>query len=204
MSKKPTVFVVDDDELARESVAALVKSMGLSCLAFASAEQFLQEVDLCSPGCVVVDVRMPGLSGLRLQERLVREGVTLPIIVVSGYANTRTVVQSLRRGAITFLDKPCNNHELHNAIEDALIHDRDLREAAARQREIADRLASLTPEERQVMELIVMGQPNKAIAMKLQLSVRTIESRRRKVFDKTRTNSVAEIVRLVSQATDRD
>jgi len=191
------VFIIDDDELARRSVSALVRSMGHVCEAYPSAEQFLTSAEFSFPGCIVADVRLPGMSGLELQEKLLNQGCKLPIIMISAFASTRATVQAVQKGAITVLDKPCNDHELYNAIREALVFDQQLRDLSAAKDAIKYRLSTLTPNERDVLELLMAGSSNKQIAKELDISIRTVESRRQKVFEKMQARSVAELVRLV-------
>jgi FixJ family two-component response regulator len=196
MTYEPTVFVVDDDERARKSVCALVRSLGLRAEAFSSAEEFLAGYAPGCPGCLVTDVRMTGMSGLDLQDRLIAEGIRLPVIMLTAYPRTRSTVRAIQAGAMTLLEKPYDEDELWDAIRKALAQDAAGRAEARRRREIQDRAALLTPAERDVLNLIVQGKPNKVIAKQLSMSIRTIESRRHEVFTKMGVESVAELVRL--------
>lgn len=200
MERGPIVFVVDDDEQARMSVCALVQSMGLRAEAFSSGEEFLDSYRESGPGCLVVDVRMLGMSGLELQEELNRRRVLLPVIVLTAYARTPMTVRAIKAGAVTLLEKPCADDDLWDAIRKALAHDATRRSEHERRQEIRACAGRLTPAERQVMTMIVQGKPNKAIARQLDVSVRTVENRRREVFKKMRAESVAELVRLVIEA----
>ncbi len=200
MERGPTVYVVDDDEQARNSVCALVQSMGLRAEAFASGEDFLAHDHTAGPGCLVVDVRMLGMSGLELQEELNRRSVLLPVIVLTAYARTPLTVRAIKAGAVTLLEKPYEEDDLWNAIRRALAQDSARRSEHERRREIRRRAEELTPAERRVMEMIVQGKPNKSIARQLDVSVRTVENRRREVFRKMQADSVAELVRIVIEA----
>jgi len=200
MEREPIVFVVDDDEQARTSVCALVQSMGLRAEAFSSGEEFLDSYRETGPGCLVVDVRMLGMSGLELQEELLRRNVLLPVIVLTAYARTPTTVRAIKAGALALIEKPYSDDDLWDAIRKALAHDAVRRSEHERRREIRDRAGRLTPAERRVMQMIVQGRPNKAIAGELDVSVRTVENRRREVFKKMHADSVAELVRLVIDA----
>jgi two-component system, LuxR family, response regulator FixJ len=196
MEFEPVVFVVDDDEKARKSVCALVRSLGLKAEAFSSAEEFLaREVSTC-PGCIVTDIRMIGMSGLDLQDRLNELGVRLPVIVLTAYPRTRSTVRAMKAGAVTLLEKPYDEEELWDAIRRALAQEAAGRAEAQRRRDIQARAALLTPAERHVMDLMVQGKPNKVIAKQLDLSIRTVEGRRHEVFAKMKVQSVAELVRL--------
>jgi two-component system, LuxR family, response regulator FixJ len=196
MGFEPAVFVVDDDERARKSVCALVRSLGLRAEAFSSAEEFLARYTPGCPGCLVTDIRMLGMSGLDLQERLVEQGIRLPVIVLTAFPRTRSTVRAIKAGAVTLLEKPYDEEELWDAIRKALAQEATTRAEAQRRCEIQKRASLLTPAERAVMNLIVQGKPNKIIAKQLTMSTRTIESRRHEVFAKMGVESVAELVRL--------
>ena len=200
MATDPTVFVVDDDEDARDSVCVLVRSMGIPAEPFASAEEFLAGYVKGRPGCLVTDVRMLGMSGIELQEELIQRNISLPVIVLTAYARTRVTVRVMAAGAVTLLEKPYDEDELWDAIRKALARDAQRWEGVQRQREVRSRVDQLTPGERAVMDLIVQGQPNKTIARKLEISVRAVENRRSAIFTKMQADSVAELVRLVIDA----
>jgi FixJ family two-component response regulator len=197
MSSEPTVFVVDDDEDARDSVCVLVRSMGIRAEPFASAEEFLACYVEGRPGCLVTDVRMLGMSGIELQEKLIERNIAIPVIMLTAYARTPVTVRAMAAGAVTLLEKPYAEEELWDAIRKALARDGQRREDVQRQREIRLRVDQLTPGERAVMDLIVQGQPNKMIARKLGISVRAVENRRSAVFAKMQADSVADLVHLV-------
>ncbi len=200
MPSEPTVFVVDDDELIRKSVCALARSMGIRSESFCSAEEFLDQDLEARPGCVVTDVRMLGMSGLDLQEELCERAVPLPVIIMTAYAETRTTVRALRGGALTLLEKPFEDNELWDAIRGALAKDAAHRVTNEHRREVRHRVERLTPTQRKVMDLIVAGKSNKWIAKELDVGVRTVESRRREVFDRMKAESVADLVRLAIEA----
>lgn len=195
-----TVFIVDDDEQARSSVCALVRSLGKECRAFASAEEFLQFYQVGMPGCVVTDLRLSGKTGVELQEELLQRGGRIPVIVLTGFARTPVTVRVMRNGAVTLLDKPYRDDELAQAIDLALHKDAEQREKLRRVGEIRQRMQALTPSENQVLRMIVDGTPNKTIALRLDVSERTVESRRHEIFAKLQANSVAELVRLVIES----
>ncbi|OUT58788.1 MAG: hypothetical protein CBB71_11960 [Rhodopirellula sp. TMED11] len=195
-----TIFVVDDDQRARESVCALVTSMGLAARAYPSAEAFLQDYNIDLPGCLVTDVRMLGMSGLELQARLEEMGAMLPVIILTAYATTPVTVEAIQRGAITMLDKPYVEDDLWNAIRRALSTDASERVAETRRREIRHRIDELTPSERAVLSFVVQGKPNKVIANRLDVSVRTVENRRSEIYNKLQAGSVVELVRMVIEA----
>jgi two-component system response regulator FixJ len=200
MQYEPTVFVVDDDSEAREAVCALVRSLGVRAESFASAEEFLDLYVEERPGCLVTDVRMLGMSGLELQEELKRRDILLPVVVLTAYAKTPLTVRAIKAGAVTVLEKPCEDDDLWDAIRKALAEDAAARADHDTRQDIRNRIAELSPEERQVMDMMVQGKPNKIISGQLDIAVRTVEKRRRAVFNKTSTDSVAELVRLVINA----
>jgi FixJ family two-component response regulator len=204
MSTEPTVFVIDDDEQARRSVCALIRSMGLAAEPFASAEQFLDEYVDADPGCLVTDVRMLGMSGLELQEELRRRNIMLPVVVLTAFARTATTVRAVKAGAVTVLDKPYQDDDLWDAIRKALAQDAADRAKHRRRYDLRHRIEQLTPAQRKVMDLIVAGNANKIIAGELDVSVRTVENRRREIFEKTGAGSVAELVRMAIDAGIRE
>ena len=201
MQDDPTVFIIDDNEAARKSVAMLVEPMGVKAESYASAEEFLGEVTLGRRGCVVTDVRMPGISGLELQERLADRGIKLPVVVISAYANVPMGVRAMKSGAVTVLEKPCRDEELWDAIREALALDAERSQRATKQREVKQRLASLSQKERDVMDLLLAGQAHKQIARKLDVSERTVEGRRKQLLEKTKAKTLVELAWLVAEAT---
>lgn len=200
MVSEPIVFVVDDDQGARASVCALVQSMGLTAESFSSAEQFLEFYKGDHLGCVVTDVRMLGMSGLELQERLNEMGSILPVVVLTAYATTSLAVRAMKSGAVTMLDKPYHEDELWNAIRKALSLDANRRVAQEHSLELRKRLDTLTDSERIVLDHVVSGKANKVIARRLDVSIRTVENRRRDIFKKMQAESAVELVRLVIEA----
>lgn len=194
------VFVVDDDDASREAVALLVEEMGVQAESFASAEEFLEKYAGRRPACLVTDVRMLQMSGLELQEELERRGQAMATIVLTAYADTPVTVRAIKNGAITLLEKPCRDLELWDAIRAGLAEDRDNFQRDQQRQELIQRVASLSPAEREVLDLIVAGEPNKAIATKLDVSVRTVEVRRQSLYAKMQADSVAELVRMVMEA----
>lgn len=200
MSNSPIVYIVDDDDDSREAVEMLLAEMKVDFQAFASAEAFLESYAGRRPGCLVTDVRMLQMSGLELQEELQRREIGISVVVITGYADTPVVVRAIKNGAVTLLEKPCRNHELWDAIRAGLAQDAENFQREQRIQELQSRLDLLTPAEREVLDLIVTGVPNKAIAAKLDISVRTVEVRRQHVFAKLKADSVAELVQLVVEA----
>jgi len=196
MPSEPTVFVVDDDPAVRDSLRWLLQSVDLAVETFATGEEFLRAYDPARPGCLVLDVRMPGMSGLRLQDELAAHGITLPIIILTGYAEVQTAVRAMKTGAFDFIEKPYSDEQLLDRIHHAIETDRRGREADGLRAEVAARFALLTPREREVMELVTAGKANKVIAAELGLSPKTVEVHRAAVMDKMGADSVAKLVRL--------
>lgn len=199
MSSEPTVFVVDDDSEVRETLKWLVESVGLKIETFASAQDFLNAYDPNRPGCLVTDVRMPGMSGIELQAKLMAEEVTLPIIIVSGYADVPTAVRSMKGGAIDFVEKPFNEQMMLERIQLSILEDARLRQKRAQGERARARLNSLTPRERQVMDLVIMGKSNKQIARELDISPKTVEVHRSNVMAKMKAQSLAELVTIAGR-----
>ena len=200
---EPVVFVVDDDEAVRASIAMLLESVSLKTETFASAREFLQAWAGDRPGCVVLDLRMPGLSGLELQERLLALGSRLPIIFVSGHGDVPDAVAAMRAGAVDFLRKPFRDQDLLDRIQKALELDAQRRSEAVDVERIRGRLARLTQREREVLDRVVEGLPNKTIAQKLGVSERTVEIHRSRAMAKMEAGSLAELVKLVLRAGPR-
>lgn len=197
MESNPVVFVVDDDPAARNSVAALIQSRGLPVQTYASAEEFLNAYQANQRGCLIVDVRMTGMSGLDLQEQLKARGHNLPVIVITGFADVPMAVRAMRAGAVTFLEKPCGEQEIWDAIQTALDQEARNNELRQHREEIEQRYASLTPAEVQVLDKMMAGAPNKTIAGDLDLGLRTVELRRATIMKKMNASSLAHLVRLV-------
>ena len=194
----PTVFVVDDNASVRKSLQALVAATGLAVETYASAAEFLAAYDPKRAGCLVLDVRLRGESGLDLQDELRRREVTLPVIVMTGYADVPTSVRAFKSGAVDFLRKPVPPQKLLAQIREAVEVDRRARNAAAERATVADRIAQLTPRERQVMELLAVGRSSREIATALGLSVRTVEGHRREVLRKMEADSAVQLARAIS------
>jgi FixJ family two-component response regulator len=197
MFRNRTVFVIDDDENLRLSVCALATSLGCHSHGFGSAEEFLASESLAQRGVAVVDLRMPGLNGLELQDELARRKSHLPVIILTAYARTPLTVRAIQAGAVTMIDKPYHDDDLWDAIRTAFAKEEAAWTDKRRQQAICDRLATLTPEERRVADLIVAGNPNKLIAHKLGIALRTAEKRRQAVLAKMKAESLAELVRLL-------
>ncbi len=196
MDSEPTVFIIDDDPAVRQALAALMRSMRLRVESYESARHFLDAYDPSRPGCLLLDVRMPGISGLSLLEQFQRDEMPLPAIVMSAYGDVPMVVRAMKAGALNFLEKPCRDQHLWEAIQEALRWDAVRRQANAARAKALDRLQRLTAGEHDVLALLVEGKSNKAIAEALSLSVRTIEVRRAKLMKKMKADSLAELIRL--------
>ena len=192
----PTVFVVDDDAAVRKAVSRLLRSAGLAVAVFASPREFLAQYDPATPGCLVLDVAMPGFSGLQLQTALGEKGSILPIIFLTGHGDVSKSVQAMKGGAFDFLTKPVNAKNLLPAIHAAIEKDAVARQEQARLSEICARLDTLTPREREVLEHVVAGQLNKQIADDLGITEATVKMHRARVMAKMKVQSVAELVRL--------
>jgi FixJ family two-component response regulator len=192
----PTIYVVDDDDGMRQALHALLRSVGYNALLFSRPRDFLAHYTSDAPGCLLLDIRMPEMSGLELQEHLNRIGSTLPVIFLTGHGDVPMAVQAMKEGALEFIQKPFRNQELLSRVNHALQQDTENRATAARQSEVLQRLATLTPRERQVMDLIVEGTANKVIAIDLGLSERTVEIHRAKVMEKMLARSLAHLVKL--------
>ncbi len=196
-ARVPTVFIVDDDEAVRNSLRLLVRSVGLPAVTANSAQDFLATYDPADPGCLILDVRMPGLSGIELQQQLNLRGAVIPVIFITGHGDIPMAVEAMRQGAFDFLQKPFRDQELIDRIQRALEKDRTNRAALLEQGRIKARRDSLTPREREVLELVTSGKPNKVMAADLGLSQRTVEIHRARVMEKMGATSLAQLVRMV-------
>ena len=199
----PMVFIVDDDAAVRSSLRLLVKSVGLSAAVFTSAQEFLSSYDTRQPGCLVLDVRMPGMSGLELQQQLNLRGAVIPVIFITGHGDIPMAVEAMQHGAFDFLQKPFRDQELIDRIQRALEKDRENRAALGQRARIRERLDSLTPREREVLALVTSGKANKVMAADLGLSQRTVEIHRAHVMEKMAASSIAQLVRMVLDLEER-
>jgi two-component system response regulator FixJ len=200
MTAEATVFVVDDNVGVRKSLRALLESAGLAVETYASGEEFLAAYDPERPGCLVLDVRLRHGSGLDLQDELRRRKAMLPIIVLTGHGNVPTSVRALKAGAVDFLQKPAAPKLLLERIRTAIDSDRQARSVTTERAVVLERLAHLTPREREVMELLIAGKTSKEIAVVMNVSVRTVEGHRRMVLSKMHVSSAAQLVRTVLSA----
>jgi len=190
----PMVFVVDDDPAIRKLVAALAQSVQLHVEAFENASQFSERIGPDAAGCLLLDIRMPNLSGLELQKDLQVRGYHLPIIVITGYSDVSVAVQALKAGAFDYIEKPFQNQAMLDVIQAALRHDLENRRWQRRQKQVLARMAELTPGERDVLDRMVAGKGYKAIANELNLSYKTIEARRGKIMKKMKVEGLPELM----------
>jgi FixJ family two-component response regulator len=195
-SDEQTVFVVDDDAAVRDSLSWLIKSVGLKVETFGSAHEFLEKLNPRRQGVVVLDVRMPGMSGLELQEKLVSDSITLPVIIVTGHGDVPMAVRAVKSGAFDFIEKPFNDQVLLDRIQQAMKRQVETRKVEEQRADVAGRLNTLTPREKEVLEMVVSGNPNKVIAAQLGISCRTVEIHRGRVMEKMRASSLSELVRM--------
>ena len=192
----PIVYVIDDDDGMRKALSLLLSTVGYKTLVFASPTDFLAHFDPDTHGCLVLDIRMPGMSGLELQQHLNRTGSMLPVIFITGHGDVPMAVQAMKEGAFEFIQKPFRDQDLLDRINHALQQDAESRNNLARSADVVRRLETLTPRERQVMGMVVDGSANKVIAIDLNLSERTVEIHRSKVMEKMGARSVAHLVKL--------
>ncbi len=200
--RTPTVFVVDDDEAVRSALRLLLKSVGLATTALPNAQAFLDSYDSQQPGCLVLDVRMPGMSGLELQEQLNVRGAILPVIFMTGHGDIPMAVEAIQQGAFDFLQKPFRDQDLIDRIQRALTKDKADRAELNERTRIRERMEALTPREREVLALVTSGKPNKVMAADLGVSQRTVEIHRARVMEKMGAASLAQLVRMVMDLDD--
>ena len=198
-AETPTVYVVDDDASLRKALGRALKTVGLNVKAFGSAQEFLDQGPLDGPGCLVVDVQMPGRSGPELQAELNARGIRTPIIFLTGHGDISMTVKAFKDGAVDFLTKPFKAATLLGAIREAIQKDERFRASRSEKAEIHRRLETLTVRERQVLDLVVNGLSNKQIAAELGAAERTVKVHRSRVLEKMQVTSVAELVRLVER-----
>jgi FixJ family two-component response regulator len=197
--EKPLIYLVDDDEAVRDALGMLFRSIGLDHAAYASALDFLQHYDPARHSCLVADIRMPGLSGLELQQRLNEQHMEIPIIFITGHGDVPMAVTAMKSGAADFIQKPFRDQDLIDRIHKALAADGERRKGRAEEDSIRARIALLTPRENEVMQRVVRGQANKVIAMDLGVSQRTVELHRARVMRKLKMRSVAELVHAIDR-----
>jgi two-component system, LuxR family, response regulator FixJ len=198
----PVIHVIDDDDAARESLEFLIRSANLSVTAYDSATAFLRALPQIPYGCIITDVRMPGLSGIELLRHLKDAGIKLPVIVVTGHGDVPIAVEAMKLGAVDFFEKPFDGDKMVAAVQSALSNSRDDADRDAERRALQERLAALTPRERDVLKGLVAGKPNKVIAYDLGISPRTVEIYRANVMTKMKSGSLSELVRMALHAED--
>ena len=193
---EPVIFIIDDDASVRDALQDLLRSVGLAVVSFASTQEFLQSKRPDAPGCIVLDVRLPGPSGLEFQRTLAKSGILLPVIFISGHGDITMSVQAIKAGAIDFLTKPIHEQKLLDAIQAGIERDRARRAEQKDVAQIQERYASLTPREREVLTFVVAGRPNKQIAGELKLSEMTVKIHRSQMMRKMKAKSLVELVRM--------
>jgi FixJ family two-component response regulator len=198
--RSPQVYLVEDDEAVRESLQLVLESVGRSVQPYSSAAQFLEHWNPEMAGCLVLDIRMPGMNGMELQRKLNELNCMLPIIFVTGHGDVPMAVEAMQQGAVDFVQKPYREQELLDKIDNALALDAQNRESLQQRQEILARIESLTPRERDVMDLMIVGKANKVIAIDLDISQRTVEIHRARVMEKLHANSLAHLVRMALAA----
>lgn len=195
----PVVYVVDDDASVRDALSLLLRSAGLTAQTFESAREFLEHDLADDPGCIVLDVKMPGQSGLDLQEELVRAGISLPIVFLTGHGDVPSSVRAMKAGAVDFLEKPFESDDLLAAVRRAIDRGREQRREQLELAEVRRRVDSLTEREHEVFERIVTGDPNKRVAFELGISEKTVKVHRAHVMEKMKADSFADLVRLAER-----
>ncbi|MCM8737538.1 response regulator [Azospirillum sp. A1-3] len=195
----PVIFIVDDDEAVRDALAVHLELAGLTVRLCASAAEFLAAADPDQPGCAVIDIRMPGMDGLTLQQEMIRRGLSLPVIVITGHGDVPAAVRAFRAGAVDFLQKPFDEDLLIERVREACERDRIERQAGVEAAEIRHRMTLLTPREREVVELVAQGLPNKTIARRLDIGIRTVETHRARVLEKMGMRNASELARALTR-----
>lgn len=197
-----TVYVVEDDEAVRDSLALMLRSAGLNVATYSNANAFLSAWNEDMAGCLVLDIRMPGMDGMELQKALNEQHSLLPIIFVTGHGDVPMAVEAMKHGAVDFIQKPYREEELLDKIQSALKQDAEQRHSLQQKQDIVRRVQSLTPREREIMDRMIAGQANKVIAIELDISQRTVEIHRSRVMHKMGTHSLAHLVRMVLSVKD--
>lgn len=195
MQNEPVVHIVDDDDAVRDALQMLMTSENIAAKTYASAEDFITQKNIKKPGCLLLDVRMPGMNGLQLLEQLKKNDISLPVILITGHGDISMAVQAMKDGAADFIEKPFNNERLLNTIKVCLDDCINLNSKTEQRKEMQQKIATLTRREREIMNLLVEGKKNKLIAQELGISTRTVELHRAKVMEKLHANSLSDIVR---------
>jgi len=199
IAKNATVFIVDDDEAVRQSTAWLIESIGIKVRTFISADEFLEQYNN-EQGCIVMDVRMPGMSGIEAQDEMNSRDIKLPLIFITGHGDVPMAVRALKKGAFDFIEKPFNDQLLLDSIQRGLKYNTEAMQSVIHNESINQRIASLTPREKEVMKRVTDGKPNKVIALDLNVSIKTIEVHRARMMEKMAVGSVAELVKTALQS----
>ncbi|MCP4001999.1 MAG: response regulator transcription factor [Gammaproteobacteria bacterium] len=194
--EKSRVFIVDDDDAVRDSLCLLFKTVDIEAIGFESGDKFLLEFDADWQGCIILDIRMPGTSGLEVQKLLSERDCTLPIIFITGHGDVPMAVEAMQLGAFDFIQKPFRDQELMDRVAEALSSNEENKEEVLQKRHVTERYATLTPRETEVMQCVVKGQANKVIALDLEVSQRTVEIHRARVMEKMAARSLAALVRM--------
>ena len=198
--ERTTVFIIDDNPSARRGLSRLVRAAGMSVEAYGSAQEFLERKHYDGYGCILLDIKMPGLNGLELQEELVKADYSMPIIFVSGHADVPITARAMKKGAVDFLTKPVDGDQLLKVINESLAGDRENRKAFLDKAKIREQLATLTPREYEVMTFVIAGMLNKQIAYELEIAEDTVKIHRGRMMRKMKVESVAELVRITELA----
>lgn len=198
--ERTTVFIIDDNPSARRGLSRLVRAAGMSVEAYGSAQEFLERKHYDGYGCILLDIKMPGMNGLELQEEMVKADYSMPIIFVSGHADVPMTARAMRKGAVDFLTKPVDRDHLLEVINESLARDRKNRKAFSDKAKVRERLATLTPREYEVMTLVIAGMLNKQIAYELEIAEDTVKIHRGRMMRKMKVESVAELVRITELA----
>lgn len=196
MSEAPSVFIVDDDEQVRSALTLLMESVGLKSESFSSAQEYLDQFDAAKSGCLILDVRMPGLSGLDLQARLSVEKSHPPIIIITGHGDVPMAVRAVTAGAVDFIEKPFNNQSMLDSVHRAIEQDAKQRGESSRLQDIETKYDELTPREKEVLQYVIEGKRNKIIASEMNISQSTVEAHRSKVMEKMAANTLSDLMRM--------
>ncbi len=197
MVDEPTVFVVDDDPDVRQALRRLIASVGLRVEVYESAADFLDGYQQGPPGCILLDIRMPGMSGLDMQKELAAREIKLPVIFLTGHGDVQMAVHAMKAGALDFIEKPFNNQFLIDRVQQALAESADAKRDNAKHDEITSRMERLTPREHQVLDLVAAGETNKGVARVLEISEKTVEIHRANVMEKMQAKSLADLVKML-------
>ncbi len=197
----PTVFIVDDEAEVRDAMKLLMDSVGLAAETFASAQDYLDQFEPQRPGCLVLDIRMPGLSGLELQEKLSKDALHPPIVIITGHGDVPMAVRAVQAGAVDFIEKPFRDQVLLDSVHRAITRDAEQRGEASRLADIEARLQRLTPREKEVLDLVMTGMRNKVIAVELGVSQSTVEAHRAKVMEKMEARTLSDLMRMMLSIT---